>query len=147
MTADQEASARRPGTVGAITLLVAAGLPIAAIMTANVRGVEVQPGLIDWVLVAGIALTAVATFLLLLPWAARTSGRATGVGLVLSVVALLSSFFFFWTMVPVIFGTAGAWLGYSVKGIQGRSKRPALLAVAMGALAAVASVVAYIATG
>ena len=146
MVLESDASTRWLRPLGAVTFLVAVGLPIAAIATAGVRGAEIEPGPIDWALVALVALLALATFALLLPWAARAPGRATAVGVTLSTVALVASFVFFWTMVPVIFGSAGAWLGYSATGAPGRSRAAGMISMAMGALAAVASVVAYIAT-
>lgn len=146
MVLESNASTRWLRPLGVITFLIAVGLPIAAIATAGVRGAEIDPGLIDWALVGVVAVMALTTFALLLPWAAMARGRATIVGVTLSTVALLASFVFFWTMVPVIFGTAGAWLGYSAMGAPGRPRAAGLVSMVLGALAAVASVVAYIAT-
>lgn len=53
----------------------------------------------------------------------------------------------FWTMVPVVFGLAGAWLGL-LERQEARSARTgrATVAVVLGVLAAVSSVVMYVAT-
>ncbi len=140
----------RTGFVGILTLVVAVGIPIVAILTADMRDVQVQPGLIDWIFVAGVAAVAVATFSALVLWLSRKPhAGTTGVGLTFAIVAFLATPVTFWTMVPVIFGTAGAWLGYRAftqNKIEGRPNKVALTAIALGALAALASVAMYIAT-
>ena len=140
----------RTGLVGVLTLLVAVGLPVAAILTAGVRDVEVEPGLIDWVFVGGVAVVTVLTFGALTLWLNRKpNARTGGVGLAFSVLAILAVPVTFWTMVPLILGTAGAWLGYRGVGqnrAAGRSTRAATTAVVLGALAALASIAMYIAT-
>lgn len=140
----------RTALVGAMTATVAVGLPVAAILTADLRDVDVQPGLIDWVFVGGVAVLALATFGALTAWLRRRpAARTGGAGLALAVVALLATPVTFWTMVPVIFGTAGAWLGYRAaveRRRQGRGAAVAATATGLGALAALASVVMYVAT-
>jgi hypothetical protein len=138
----------RTGLVGVLTFVVAVGIPIAAILTADMRDVEIQPGLIDWIFVAGVAAVAVVTFGALTLWVNRKSpARTGGAGLTFAIVALLATPVMFWTMVPVIFGTAGAWLGYLALGVtEGRPNKVAITATVLGALAALASVAMYIAT-
>jgi hypothetical protein len=138
----------RTGLVGVLTFVVAVGIPIAAILTADMRDVEIQPGLIDWIFVAGVAAVAVVTFGALTLWVNRKSpARTGGAGLTFAIVALLATPVMFWTMVPVIFGTAGAWLGYLALGAtEGRPNKVAITATVLGALAALASVAMYIAT-
>jgi MFS family permease len=139
----------RTRLVAALTLLVAVGLPVAAILTAGIRDVEVQPGAIDWILVAGVALVTVATFGLLVPWATGHARRAATTGFALAATALLLTGLFFWTMVPVIFGSAGAWLGYTARTMpQGTGPRRGLAtaAIAIGAVAVLGSVAAYVVT-
>ncbi len=97
-------------------------------------------------------MVTIVTFALLVPWAQRdpeNSGRAAKIGLALSASALAVSVILFWTMVPVIFGAAGAWLGHTAgEGAQsGRSRRGlATAATVIGIFAALGSVAAYIAT-
>jgi hypothetical protein len=139
----------RTGLVGLLTLLVAVGIPVAAILTAEARAVEIAPGLIDWIFVAGVATCTVITFGALTLWLQRNPRARTGrVGLGFGVVAFLATPVTFWTMVPVIFGTAGAWLGYrdiSRHRADGRSKA-AIAAIVLGAVSVLASVAAYAAT-
>jgi len=140
----------RTGLVGVLTLLVAVGLPVAAILTAGLRDVTVEPGLIDWIFVGGVAVVTVLTFGALTVWLNRKpTARTGGVGLAFSVLATLAVPLTFWTMVPLILGTAGAWLGYravSHNRAAGRSTKAATTAVVLGALAALTSVAMYIAT-
>lgn len=140
----------RTGLVGILTFLVAVGIPMAAILTADMRDVEVQPGLIDWIFVAGVAAATIVTFGALAFWLSRKPHAPTGgAGLTFAIVAFLATPVTFWTMVPVIFGTAGGWLGYRAvtqNRLEGRSNKVAITAVALGALAALASVAMYIAT-
>lgn len=140
----------RTGLVGLLTFLVAVGFPVAAILTADMRNVEVQPGLIDWIFVGAVATATVVTFGLLAFWLSRKPhARTGGAGLTFAIVALLATPVTFWTMVPVIFGTAGGWLGYRAltqNKPEGRSNKIPTAAVALGALAALASVAMYIAT-
>lgn len=140
----------RTGFVGILTFLVAVGIPVAAILTADMRDVEVQPGLIDWIFVAGVAAATIATFGALGFWLSRKPhARTGGAALTFAIVAFLATPVTFWTMVPVIFGTAGGWLGYRAvtqNRLEGRSNKVAITAVALGALAALASVAMYIAT-
>jgi hypothetical protein len=71
------------------------------------------------------------------------------VGLALGVVAAAASVVAFWTMVPVVLGSAAAWLGVlghrSAHGSRS-SAATAVGAVALGALAALGSAVMYVAT-
>jgi hypothetical protein len=140
----------RTGLVGILTFLVAVGIPMAAILTADMRDVEVQPGLIDWIFVVAVAAATVVTFGALAFWLSRQPhARTGGAGLTFAIVAFLATPVTFWTMVPVIFGAAGAWLGYRAvtqNRLAGRSNKVAITAVALGALAALASVAMYIAT-
>lgn len=139
----------RTRLVAALTLLVAVGLPVAAILTAGIRDVEVQPGAIDWIFVAGVALATVATFGLLVPWGMRHARRAATTGFALATIALLLAGVFFWTMVPVIFGSAGAWLGYTARTMPrgtGHRRGLATAAIAIGAVAVLGSVAAYVVT-
>lgn len=140
----------RTGLVGILTFLVAVGLPVAAILTADRRDVEVQPGLIDWIFVAGVAAVTIVTFGALAFWLSRKPRAHTGgAGLTFAIVALLATPVTFWTMVPVIFGTAGGWLGYrdvTQNRLDAPSNKVAITAVALGALAALGSVTMYIAT-
>jgi hypothetical protein len=140
----------RTGLVATLTFLAAVGLPAAAILTAGIRGTEVPPGVIDWIFIAAVAVLTIATFGLLVPWASHTSARrATTTGLTLSISALILSVLFFWTMVPVILGSAGAWLGYTARQARPGNQRrtgAATAAILVGALAALGSVAAYIAT-
>lgn len=136
--------------IAGLTFLIAVGLPVAAILTAGMRGADVPPGLVDWIFVAAVAVLTLATYGLLVPWASRaTVRRAATTGLALSISALLLSAMFFWTMVPVIFGSAGAWLGHTARhaarGGRGHAGVPTS-AMLVGALAALGSVAAYIAT-
>ncbi len=140
----------RTGLAGILTLLVAVGIPVAAILTADMRDVEVQPGLIDWLFVAAVAAATIITFGALTFWLSRKPRAHTGgAGLTFAIVAVLATPVTFWTMAPVIFGTAGGWLGYRAvtqNRLEGRSNKVAITAVALGALAALASVAMYIAT-
>jgi hypothetical protein len=140
----------RTRLVGILTFLVAVGIPVAAILTADMRDVEVQPGLIDWLFVAGVAATTIVTYVALALWLRRKPhARTGGAGLAFAIVALLATPVTFWTMVPVIFGTAGGWLGYRAvtqNRSEGRSSTVAVTAVALGVLAALASVAMYIAS-
>jgi hypothetical protein len=148
--AAEASQSTRTRLVAVLTLLVAVGLPVAAILTAGVRDVEVQPGAVDWIFTAGVAVVTLATFGLLVPWSARHTKRAARSGLALSIAALLLSVMFFWTMVPVIFGSAGAWLGYTARKTSegvGRRTGLATTAIAIGTVAALGCVAAYIATG
>ncbi|MGI9585382.1 MAG: hypothetical protein ACR2N7_07300, partial [Acidimicrobiia bacterium] len=70
-------------TVGIATFLLAVGIPIVGILTANARGAETAPGLGDWIFVGIVGLAAIGTFALLVPWALRNNGSKTG-GLVAS---------------------------------------------------------------
>lgn len=140
----------RTGLVGILTFLTAVGIPVAAILTADTRDVEVQPGLIDWIFGAAVAAVTIVTFGALAFWLRRKPNARTGrAALTFAIVALLATPVTFWTMVPVIFGTAGAWLGHGAvtqDRLEGRSNRVAITVVALGALAAIASVAMYIAT-
>lgn len=140
----------RTGLVGILTFLVAVGFPVAAILTADMRDVAVQPGLIDWIFVAGVAAATIVTFGALAFWLSRKPhARTGGAGVTFAIVAFLATPVTFWTMVPVIFGTAGGWLGYrdiTQNRLEGRSAKVAITAVALGALSALASVAMYIAT-
>lgn len=138
--------------VAGLTFLVAVGLPVAGILTADAREAEVSPGAGDWVFVALVAAATVATFARLVPWSLRGEDggkRRVKSGLTLSISALLLSIVLFWTMLPVIFGSAGAWLGYltreDAKAGQ-RQARMATAAIIIGGLATLASVVGYVAT-
>lgn len=139
----------RTRLVAGLTFLVAVGMPIAAILTADIRDVEIQPGLTDWIFVAIVAVVALAVFGLLVPWASRTPRRAGTSGLVLSLSALILSVMFFWTMAPVIFGSAGALLGHTARRANqssGTRGAAATAAILVGAFAALGSIAAYIAT-
>lgn len=140
----------RTGLVGLLTFIVAVGIPIAAILTADMRDVEVEPGLIDWIFVAGVAAVTVVMFVSLVLWLNRQPhARTGGLGLTFAIVAFLATPVTFWTMVPVIFGTAGAWLGYRAftqNKKEGRSNKIAITAIALGTLSTLASVAIYIAT-
>jgi hypothetical protein len=137
----------RKRQVGASTFIVAVGLPIAAILTAEHRDVEIMPSLIDWIFVAGVAVTTIAVFGLLVPWALRRPNVATA-ALTLSVTAA-ALLVVFWTMLPLILGTAGAWLGLVARDTPdhlGPRSRQATAAIALGALAAILSIAGYVAT-
>lgn len=140
----------RTALVGTATFAFAVGIPVVAILTAGMRDVEVQPSLIDWIFVAGVAALTAVTFTGLSLWLRRRPhARTGGAGLAFAVVALLATPVTFWTMVPVIFGAAGAWLGRRALGqddATGWRKARAVTAVALGALAALASVAMYVAT-
>ena len=139
--------------VAGLTFLFAVGLPIAAILTAGAREVEIEPGAVDWIFVATIAVVTALVFGLLVPRALRDSAngkRMAKVGLSLSGIALIAVVAAFWTMIPVIFGTAGAYLGYEARQTTagettGRRWVPTA-AMIIGGLAAIASVAAYVAT-
>ncbi|HVR33869.1 MAG TPA: hypothetical protein VMS74_14310 [Acidimicrobiia bacterium] len=151
-TNSNQSNPSRTPLVAALTFLIAVGLPVAAILTAGLRDVEVQPGAIDWILVAGVAVVTIATFALLVPWAQRdpeSTGRAAKTGFALSASGLAVSVILFWTMVPVIFGSAGAWLGHTARERSKSGQRLrglATAAIIIGAFAALGSVAAYIAT-
>ena len=140
----------RTGLVGGLTFLFAVGIPTAAILTAGMREVEVEPGLIDWIFVGGVAVVTILTFGGLTVWLSRKQdARTTPVGLVFSILAVLTVPVAFWTMLPVILGSAGAWLGYRAIGSNraaGQPVKAATTAVVLGALAALTSVAMYIAT-
>ncbi len=133
-------------SVGILTFLVAVGLPIVGILTADLRGAEVAPGVGDWVFVGVVGLIAIATFTLLVPPLVRRGRPAAG--LVVSVIAFVTSFVAFWTMVPLILGGAGALVGYQTgRGEADTSRRVvATAAVVLGAIAVIGSVAATIAT-
>jgi hypothetical protein len=136
--------------VGALTFAVAVGLPVTGILTAADRDVDVQPGLIDWIFVAAVATITLVTFGALSLWLRRRPRAGTApVGLALGVVAATASVVAFWTMVPVVLGSAAAWLGVlghrSAHGSRS-SAATAVGAVALGALAALGSAVMYVAT-
>lgn len=145
MTATTASTPDRRRFVGALVLLLAMGLPIGAILTAGVRDVEVQPGLVDWIFVGLVAVVTVATFGLLVPWAERRHKSAT-VALILSGVALALVPLAFWTMAPLILGAAGAQVAATSTGADGRRGRLATAAIVVGGMAALASVAGYIAT-
>jgi len=139
--------------VAAATILIAVGLPVTAILTADIRGVETQPGLIDWIFVATVAVVAVATFGILVPRAERSTparpARSATLGLALSLGALVLSVILFWTMIPLIFGSAGAWLGYLARGHARDAGHPtgrATTAVVLGLVTVLWTVAAYVAT-
>jgi hypothetical protein len=133
-----------------LTFLVAVGLPIGGILTADMRDVAVRPGLIDWIFVAGVAVLSVLTFGLLLLWLrGRPHANPARVGLVLSLVALAASIVAFWTMVPVVLGSAAAWLGVLGRDAatrSGTSPAKATVALVVGLVAAAGSVVMYVIT-
>jgi hypothetical protein len=133
-------------SVGIVTFLLAVGMPIVGILTAGIRGSDVEPGVVDWVFVGVVALIAIATFSLLVPRLVRRSGPTAG--LILSLVAFVTSFVAFWTMVPLILGAAGAVVGYeATRGDAGTPARiGAAAAVILGAIAVIGSVVATLAT-
>lgn len=140
----------RTRLVGILTFLVAVGIPVVAILTADMRDVDVQPGLIDWIFVGGVAATTIGTFGALATWLSRRPhARTDRAGLTFAIVAFLATPVTFWTMAPVIFGTAGGWLGYRAvtrSRVEGGATTVAISAVALGSLAALASVAMYIAT-
>jgi len=134
-------------TIAIATFVLAVGIPIAGILTADARGAEVSPGLGDWIFVAIVGAVAAATFAFVVPWALKGNGSRTG-GLALSGFAFLASFVAFWTMVPLILGAAGALIGYETRNeAEGGTRRGlGLAAMVLGTIAAVVSVVATIAT-
>lgn len=134
-------------TITIATFVLAVGIPIAGILTADARGVEVSPGLGDWIFVAIIAAIAASTFAFLVPWVLKGDGSRTG-GLVLSGVAFVTSFVAFWTMVPLILGAAGVLVGYETRlsTADGRRRGLGLAAMVLGTIATVVSVVGTIAT-
>ena len=134
-------------TAGIATFLLAVGMPIIGILTANARGAETAPGLGDWVFVGIVGLAAIGTFTLLVPWALRDNGSRTG-GLIVSTIGFATSFIAFWTMLPLILGAAGAFIGYKTlhDGAAGSRRGMAVAAIALGLIAMVVSVAATIAT-
>lgn len=134
-------------TVGLATFLVAVGIPIVGILTADARGAEVSPGVGDWIFVGIVAAIALATFALLVPWALGGEGSRTA-GVALSAFAFVTSFVAFWTMVPPILGAAGALIGYETRQTSDSEskQRFGLGAMVLGVIAAVVSVAATIAT-
>jgi cytochrome bd-type quinol oxidase subunit 2 len=142
----------RARLVAGLTFLVAVGLPVAGILTADAREAEVSPGAGDWVFVALVAVVTAATFALLVPWSLRGEdgqNRRVKSGLTLSISAFLLSIVLFWTMLPVVFGSAGAWLGYLTRedaNAGQRQTRMATAAIVIGGIATLASIVGYVAT-
>jgi len=134
-------------TVGIVMFLVATGIPIVGILTADARGVETSPGLGDWIFVGIVAAIAAATFGLIVPWALRGEGSRTA-GVTLSAFAFVASFVAFWTMVPLILGAAGGLIGYETRQTSDRNskQRLGLAAMILGTIAVVVSVAATIAT-
>lgn len=136
--------------VGALTAVVAIGLPVAAILTAGARDVEVAPGAIDWIFVGGVAAFTAGTFALLVPWCLRGGSRRQARSAIsLSVTAVVLTSVAFWTMVPLALGVAGSYLGTVVRSQRratGEPHRVPTTAIVLGALAALGSVAAYIAT-
>ena len=134
-------------TVGLVTFLVAVGMPVVGILTADARGAEVSPGVGDWIFVGIVAAIALATFALLVPWALGGEGSRTA-GVALSAFAFVTSFVAFWTMVPLILGAAGALIGYETRQTSDSEskQRFGLAATVLGVIAAVVSVAATIAT-
>lgn len=136
--------------VGGLTTLVAVGLPVAAILTADARDVEVAPGAVDWIFVGLVASFTIATFAYLVPWILRGGPRRTArSAITLSASALVLASTFFWTMVPVAFGTAGSYLAWHERRLEDGT-RPGrgltVTATVLGTIAALGSVVAYVAT-
>jgi len=144
---DRTASFRHRRIVGVITFLVATGVPIAGILSADARGAEVSPGLGDWIFVGIVAAISAATFGLLVPWALDRKGSRTA-GVALSGFAFLASFVAFWTMVPLILGAAGALIGYETRqsSEDGSKRMLGLAAMILGVIAAVVSIAGTIAT-
>jgi hypothetical protein len=144
---DQTVTVNHTRTVGVVTFLVATAIPIIGILTANAQGAEVEPGLGDWIFVGIVAATALATFGLLVPRILNNGGSRTG-GLIVSVIAFLSSFVAFWTMIPLILGAAGGLIGYQT--IQDSTKRTkkglAISSMVFSGIAVIVSIVATIAT-
>ena len=125
-------------------LLIAAGLPIAGILTAGLRQTDVAPGLVDWLFVVAIALITAATYGLAVPRVQRLEkSRALKVALGMAVVALALVPVAFWTMLPLIIGSAAAWIAYTVS--EG-ARRTALAwtVLTIGCLAAALSAVGYV---
>ncbi|HEX5533666.1 MAG TPA: hypothetical protein VFX33_07995 [Actinomycetales bacterium] len=148
--ARQNTRLNRTALVGALTFLVAAGLPVTGILTADMRDVAVRPGLIDWIFVSGVAVLSVLTFGLLVRWLRRRPhANPARVGLVLSLIAMAASIVAFWTMVPVVLGSAAAWLGVLGRDAATRSRTSAAeatIALVVGVVAAVGSAVMYVVT-
>lgn len=144
---DQTGTFGHTKTVGLITFLVAVGIPIIGILTADARGAEVSPGVGDWVFVGIVAAIALATFALLVPWALGGDGSRTA-GVALSVFAFVTAFVAFWTMVPLVLGAAGAFIGYETRQTSESKSRQrlGLAATVLGVIAVVVSIAATIAT-
>lgn len=125
-------------------LLIAAGLPVAGILTAGLRQVEVRPGLIDWLFVAAIVVVTAATFGLLVPRLQRLDRpRALGVALGMALVALALLPVAFWTMLPLILGSAAAWTAHTISQ-GGRRTGLAWAVIVTGGVAAALSVIGYV---
>ena len=89
----------------------------------------------------------IATFALLVPWARRRP-HIYRIALTLSISALVLCVAF-WTMLPVILGSAGVLLGMLGRDVSyssGHGSRQAQAAVVIGALAVLASLAAYVVT-
>ena len=130
--------------VAGVVLLIAAGLPVAGILTAGIRRAEVAPGLIDWVFVAAIVIVTLATFGLMVPRVQRLAKhRALGVALAMALVGLALLPIAFWTMLPLIIGSAGAWIAYTVSG-DGRRTGVAWAGIVIGGVSGLLSAVGYV---
>jgi hypothetical protein len=133
----------RTWIVGAITFVVAVGFPLIGILTAEAREVEVMPGTVDYVFVALIALVTLLIFGLVVPRGIQ--GNTGRTGLILSILAVVTVVAF-WTMLPIILGAAGALLGYEARSGTGSTEpgsRMPMIAIVLGALAVVATLIIY----
>jgi succinate dehydrogenase hydrophobic anchor subunit len=143
----QATKPRQIRTAGFVTFLLAVGIPIVGIVTADVRGAEVAPGLGDWIFVGIVGAVAIGTSTIFVPWALR-GNRSKTAGIVVSGFAFATSFVAFWTMIPLILGAAGALIGYETTQDDDAGSRPvvSLASIVLGVIAVVVSVAATIAT-
>jgi hypothetical protein len=140
-TTNVELSART-GTIR--TGLIAAGIGIIAAASAfygaygDPHPKANQEGAVPFLVGVDVVLTGL-IFVLLVPWAARRPGRAAGWGLALSLVALVTMLFTFWSGINVIIAAAGAVLGLLARRTATGSTGTATAATVIGVISAVAS--------
>lgn len=90
-----------------------------------------------------IAVAAVIVFGIVVPWAARRSAGSAGVGLVLSILGVITVVAF-WSGLPPVLAVGGIVLGYAGRrAVTSRPRRMAGAAIGFGALALILDAVAY----